>query len=74
MTTEEKIEAVEAFLEWRENAHPTDTPESLVEKWRTVLNEAADAAVLADIRKEAQFVQGNPDEALKLVERIASGY
>lgn len=74
MTTDQKIEAVEEFLDWRSNAYPTDTPESLVEKWRGVLNQAADAAVLAEIRKEAQFVQGNPAESLKLVERIASGY
>ncbi|MBT2484825.1 MULTISPECIES: hypothetical protein [unclassified Microbacterium] len=72
MTTDEKIQAVEEFLAWRENAHPTTAPIQLVETWRAALQAVDDAALLADIRKEAAFVSTS-DEALALVERIARG-
>lgn len=72
MTTDEKIQAVEEFLDWRENTDPTAPPARLVEKWRSALEGADDAATLAEIRREAEFVK-DAGEAFLLVERIRNG-
>jgi hypothetical protein len=73
VTTDQKIQAVEEFLDWRNNAHPTDAPETLLEKWRAVLEQANDAALLAELRKEAPFALTDPAEAMKLVGRLIHG-
>lgn len=72
-TIDEKVEAVEEFLDWRENTDPHTSPDRLVEAWRAALNTADVHALLASYRKDAAFAQGNAEDALKLAERIVDG-
>lgn len=73
-TTDEKIQAVEAFLDWRENTDPTAAlTDQLVERWRSALEIADAATLLAEYRKDAAFAKGNAEDALKLAERIVDG-
>lgn len=73
MTTDQKIQVVEEFLAWRENAHPNEAPIHLLETWRAALQQAEDAALLAELRKDAPYALTDPAEAVKLVERLANG-
>lgn len=72
-TIDEKVEAVEEFLEWRENTDPLTSPDRQLEAWRAALTTADVHAQLAAYRLDAAFALGNPDDALKLAERIVGG-
>lgn len=74
-TTDQKIEAVEEFLDWRENTDPTTSPDRLVERWRSVLEQADAATLLQQYRADAEFALAADDVAAAkaLMERISRG-
>ncbi|MFT4258020.1 hypothetical protein [Microbacterium sp.] len=73
MTIDEKIQAVEDFLDWREQSGATDPIASSVERWRSSLQAQADFDLLRELRKEAEFARGNAEDALALMEKIIGG-
>ncbi|WP_217182670.1 hypothetical protein [Streptomyces sp. AC495_CC817] len=70
MTIDEKVVAVEEFLDWRDESGATDPLTSSLERWRSTLQQAEDEQLLHELRRDAEFAKGDPDECVALVDRL----
>lgn len=70
MSIDEKVSAVEEFLDWREETGAVSLLRESLSDWRVALIEFDRANLLRDLRDRAQWALDNPDEALKLADYI----
>lgn len=73
MTIDERVEAVEAFIDWRDEQHSREPLAADLERWRTHLLVEESDALLKDLVSQAKQAaeSGDKDALTELVEKIA---